>query len=116
MSDSLAALLRLLAVVAAIAALWFFGRETVHAIQAPAELKAARANNMALKSEVDAQNKAVDALAMAAAARKEKSAAAVNAAGGVQFKRADEIRAAPAQGESDYERAMNRIDRELGLR
>lgn len=118
MTDSAAALLRLLAIVAAIAALIWFERDIVKTIRAPvqAELSAARGNNAALKSGAEAQNRGVDGLKTASDQRKATSAAAVAAAGKPQQQRAGEILAAQPVGASDYERAMNRIDRELGLK
>lgn len=118
MTESAAALLRLFAVLAAIAAFWFFGDRAIAFVQAPVktQLDAARGNNKALKSGVDAQNKGVDAMKASSDEKVAASRAAVKAAGALQFARAAAIEQAPVAGESDYERAMNRIDRELNLR
>jgi len=81
-----------------------------------AELDAARGNNAALGAGVTAQNKGIEATQADGRARKDRSRAAVARAGEENFNRAQGIRAAPAVGETDYERAVNRIDRELGLK
>ena len=108
--------LRGVLVVACVLTLWWAGDRLVGLIQAPARLEAAQGNNAAFKAATEHQNANIDALQRDAAARKKRSEDAVNRAGGVQFKRAEEIQAAPAVGETDYERAVNRIDRELGLK
>lgn len=116
MEASTAALLRLLAIVAAIGVLWFFGDRAVAFVRAPvqAELSAARGNNAAFKAGADAQNKGVDDLKAAGEARQAKSAAAVNAAGKPHFERAAALAARPASGETAVARAANRINEEFG--
>lgn len=122
-TDKAAALIiDVIVVVIAAVAIYFGARAVLNGVigfvQAPvqAELKASRGNQAAAKAGTDHQNVAIEGLKKAGDEKQEKSRAAVNAAGGVQFKRAAEIQAAPAVGESDYDRATNRIDRELGLK
>lgn len=120
--DVYAKLIRAGVIVLGLVILYFMGRELVSKVidfvQAPvqAELDASRGNQAAGKAASDHQTSAVDGLAKAGDEKKAASKAAVNAAGGVQFKRAAEIQQAPAVGVTDYERAVNRIDRELSLR
>ena len=115
-------LVRAAAFLALAAALFFGGRALVNGvldfIQAPvvAERDAALGSNAALAKGVEAQNEGVKGLQEASKARKAASKAAVAKAGEGNLNRAGGILAAPAVGESDYERAVNRIDRELGLR
>jgi hypothetical protein len=80
-----------------------------------AELDASRGNQAAGKASVDHQNTAVDGMKAAAEAKQAESKKAVESAGKPNYARAKEISAAPPQGTTDYERAMNRIDRELHL-
>jgi hypothetical protein len=99
--------------------LFFGGRAAINAvvetIQAPATLAATRGNLEASKAANDAQTAGVEGLQAAGKARKARSAEAVKNAGKKEFARAKEIAAAPAVGATDYERMVNRIDRELGL-
>jgi hypothetical protein len=87
-------------------------------VQAPvqAQLEASRGNQAAAKASVGKQNAAVDELRAKGEASQAKSAAAVKTAGEPSYEHARAIAAAPAEGATDYERAMNRIDRELGLK
>lgn len=109
MTDSTAALLRLLTVVAVIAAVWIFGDRVVTLVQGEpkAELQAARGNNAALKAGLDAQNAGVDAAKRASDVRKAKSAAAVKSAGKAEFARAKELEAAHPAGDTPIARAAN---------
>jgi hypothetical protein len=115
--ESTIALARLLGAVVVIALLWFFGDRLVAMVRAPAEAQrdAALGSNAALKAGSEAQNAGVKGLQKAAADRQAKSKAAVEAAGKPHAARAEAIVNAPPVGATDYERAMNRIDRELGL-
>lgn len=103
-------------------AIFFGGRAlltgTIDFIQAPVaeQRDAARGNLAASKAATDAQNKGVDGLAAAGKARAAKSEAAVKSAGESSYARAKAIQDAPAVGATDYERMVNRIDTELGLK
>lgn len=105
-------------VVALIVAVLFGLGKCESMVEAPlkAELAASRGNQAAGKAAVDAQNKGVDAMVTDSKDRKAKSEAAVKTAGEQNYQRAAEIRAAAPDGESDYDRAVNRINRELGLK
>lgn len=111
-----ALLLRVLAIVIALGAAYFFLHSGKEFIQAPvtAKLDAALGDNAALAKSAGAQNKAVDALAEASKKRKADSEAAVKNAGKPQFEAAKKILAAPATGETPLERAANRINAEFG--
>ena len=116
MTDSTAAALRLIAVLAAIAAFWFFGDRAVTLIQGQpkAELAAARGNNAALKAGLDAQNAGVDAAKQTSDARKAKSAAAVKSAGKAEFARAQTLESAKPAGETPLARAANFLNGTYG--
>lgn len=88
-----------------------------HLLVAPleTELSVSRATNAGMKASGDHQNAAVDGLATAGKAKQEKSRQAVAGAGKAELERAGRILAAPPVGETDADRARNRIDRELGL-
>ncbi len=115
-------LVRALVVLAALAALFFGGRALVNGlvgiVQAPVqvELDATRGNLDASKAANDAQSAAARGRAAEGKRRQKVSEEAVGKAGAENFKRAEAIQAAPAVGETDYERMVNRIDRELGLK
>ena len=105
-------------VLAVIAVLWFGGSTIVDAVRAPveAELNASRGNQAAAKSGIEAQNQGVRALVEDGKQRQARSAAAVEKAGRDGRVREERVRNAPPAGATDYERAVNRIDRELGLK
>lgn len=115
MSQSAAALLRLLIVVAIVAAVFLFKRELVTEIRAPvqAELNASRGNNAALKGGIDAQNKGIDGLKAASTARKATSAAAAKKAGEEDYAAAKALLSSKAPGETPLGRAANRINAEF---
>jgi hypothetical protein len=110
-----ALLLEGIGVLIVVGLLLWFGRGLLGFVQAPAQLDAALGNNAALAAGVTAQNAGTQARKADAEKRKAKSREAVKAAGKDNFDNAARAAAAPAEGASDYERAMNRIDRELGL-
>lgn len=118
MSESAAALLRLLLILAILAAIAIFARGGLDLIRAPvqAQLTAVIGDNHALKASADAQTAGVKGLKTDSDARTAKSKVAIAAAGKQEERRATEILEAPPIGDSDYERAINRIDRELGLK
>lgn len=110
-------LVRTVIVLAVLAALWWSWSEIKSFITAPVatERDVAQAANTGFKKAADAQNAGVTGLQQASAERKARSAAAVKAAGEPQLKEAARIESAPPEGGSDYDRMVNRIDRELGL-
>jgi hypothetical protein len=114
-------LVRAIALLVLLLILFFGGRALVNGvldfIQAPvvAERDSAIGSNSAFQKGAEATNTAIDGLQGAAREKKAKSEAAVKSAGEPNYNRAQGILRAPAVGETDYERAVNRIDRELGL-
>jgi type IV secretory pathway TrbL component len=106
-----------LVAVAIVLALMFFGKIERTILAGPkAELAASRGNQAASKGAIDEANAATKGRAAEGTKRKAESAKAVAEAGKGGEASAAAIRAAPAVGDTDYERAMNRIDRELGLK
>ena len=104
------------AVLVVLAILYYFGGGVLNMIQAPAKLDSALGDNAALKAGAEKQGEGIKAAAAEGKARQATSEKAVAAAGAGPANRANQILKAPAVGETDYERAMNRIDRELQLR
>lgn len=109
--------LRALLALAIALALWWSWSTFRDFLTAPVktELNVSRANNAGFKASADAQAAGVKGLEKAARDRKEKSAAAVKSAGTKELAEAGRIHNAPATGATDYERAQNRINKELGL-
>ncbi len=119
--DGYAKLVRALVYAAIAAALYFAGRELVSSVigffQAPlqAELNASRGNQAAGKAANDHQSAAVDALKTGSDKKKAVSRAAVAKAGEKEFADAAAIAAKPAPGATAVDRAVNRINAELGI-
>lgn len=117
MTRDMVYLVRTLIVLAVTIAVWWSWHQVKDFITAPVatERDVAQASNTGFQKAAAAQNAGIDGLKKAAEARKAKSAEAVKAAGEPQFKDAERIHNAPPEGATDYERMVNRIDRELGL-
>lgn len=79
-----------------------------------AEAAASRGNLEAAKDAATHQNVSISGRAAAGKARQERSAKAVAEAGKPQLKRAEEIASTPAPGSTPTERAINRINAEMG--
>lgn len=110
---------RVVMALAAVGGVWYAVSSWNDMQRAPleAQLDASRGNQAAGKAAVDHQNKAVTARKAVAEKKAAEGKVAVNRAGGIQLKRAEQILATPkAAGLTDCQSAEARINHELGLK